>query len=71
MLCKGLSLLDTAKKVYRETVDYQLEAAKLLVPSTLYVVQNNLVLVAADNLEGPVLAVFSQVGQSGRGKEIR
>mmetsp|Transcript_15807 Transcript_15807/g.48205 ORF Transcript_15807/g.48205 Transcript_15807/m.48205 type:complete len:300 (-) Transcript_15807:310-1209(-) len=55
-----LSFSETARKVYRETVGFPMEAAKLLVPSTLYVIQNNLVLVAAENLEGPVLAVFSQ-----------
>ena len=32
-----------------------------MVPATLYVIQNNLVLVAADNLDGPVLAVLSQL----------
>ena len=32
-----------------------------MVPSALYVLQNNLVLVAANNLEGPILAVTAQV----------
>ena len=30
-------------------------------PALAYVVQNNLLLVAADNLEGPVLALFGQL----------
>lgn len=34
---------------------------KLAVPSALYVVQNNLVLVSAENLEGPVFAVVGQL----------
>ena len=32
-----------------------------MIPAALYVIQNNLVLVAADNLDGPVLAVLSQL----------
>ena len=32
-----------------------------MVPATLYVLQNNLVLVAADNLSSPILAVLSQL----------
>lgn len=58
---EGLTLASTFEHVKRETLTKLPEAAKLLVPSTLYVIQNNLVLVAADNLEGPVMAVFSQV----------
>ncbi|KAJ1456130.1 nucleotide-sugar transporter-domain-containing protein [Pelagophyceae sp. CCMP2097] len=38
-----------------------LECAKMVVPALLYTVQNNLLLVAADNLEGPILALFGQL----------
>ena len=50
-----------AKKVWRITTHQPLELIKLLVPSFLYVVQNNLVLLAAENLEGPLLSVFGQM----------
>lgn len=43
------------------TNSHRLESAKILVPAFLYVAQNNLLLVAADNLEGPVLALFGQL----------
>ena len=42
------------------TVQQPWELLKLLIPSILYVAQNNLVLVAAENLEGPILAVVAQ-----------
>lgn len=57
---EGTGIVAAVRRVVAETMEQPLEAAKLLVPSTLYVVQNNLVLVAAENLEGPVMAVFSQ-----------
>jgi len=44
----------------KTTTTQRLETAKLCVPSLLYVIQNNLLLVGADNLEGPVQAVISQ-----------
>ena len=43
------------------TIAHPVECAKILVPALLYTVQNNLLLVAADNLEGPVLALFGQL----------
>lgn len=56
----GSGPVTTMRKVYHETIDAPIEFMKLLIPASLYVLQNNLVLVAAENLEGPLLAVFSQ-----------
>uniref|UniRef100_A0A7S1TRQ5 CMP-sialic acid transporter n=1 Tax=Phaeomonas parva TaxID=124430 RepID=A0A7S1TRQ5_9STRA len=58
---RGESLTKTLEFVQSDTRAKFGEALKLMVPSTLYVIQNNLVLFAADNLDGPVLAVLSQV----------
>ena len=52
---------EAAQQLIATTLQQPLEVAKLMVPSLLYVVQNNLVLVAAENLEGPVLAIFAQL----------
>ncbi|KAJ8603312.1 hypothetical protein CTAYLR_009029 [Chrysophaeum taylorii] len=57
----GLSVFGTIRAVARITSQHRFESAKILVPACLYVCQNNLLLVAADNLEGPVLALFGQI----------
>lgn len=57
----GLSVCSALSAVSRVTNNHRLECAKILVPACLYVAQNNLLLVAADNLEGPVLALFGQM----------
>lgn len=46
--------------LFRQTFSQPLELSKLIVPAALYVLQNNLMLIAAENLEGPVLLVLSQ-----------
>lgn len=43
------------------TTSRPLDCVSIAVPALAYVVQNNLLLVAADNLEGPVLALFGQL----------
>ena len=45
----------------RVTREQPAECGKIAVPALIYVVQNNLLLVAAANLEGPVLALFGQL----------
>lgn len=57
----GLSVCSAVSAVSRVTKSHRLECAKILVPACLYVAQNNLLLVAADNLEGPILALFGQM----------
>lgn len=56
----GGSPLAAAALVGRTTAQFPKECAKVVVPAVTYVVQNQLLLVAAANLEGPVLALFGQ-----------
>mmetsp|Transcript_58138 Transcript_58138/g.131738 ORF Transcript_58138/g.131738 Transcript_58138/m.131738 type:complete len:397 (-) Transcript_58138:142-1332(-) len=58
---RNLGVAEAWEHLRETTVSKPMEAIMLLVPGSLYVVQNNLVLVAAENLEGPVMAVLGQV----------
>ena len=58
--CKG-DVNEATKRLGEATFRRPQEVAKLLVPASLYVIQNNLVLLAADNLEGPILTVLGQL----------
>jgi len=55
------SLARVAHSIATAATDHPVECAKILVPAFLYTVSNNLVLVAADNLEGPLLSLFGQL----------
>mmetsp|Transcript_17113 Transcript_17113/g.51076 ORF Transcript_17113/g.51076 Transcript_17113/m.51076 type:complete len:380 (+) Transcript_17113:335-1474(+) len=57
----GLGPAGALGELARVTAGAPAECAKVLVPAVTYVVQNNLLLVAAANLEGPVLALFGQL----------
>ena len=57
----GGSLLGAFREVHRVTSEQSIECLKIAVPALVYVVQNNLLLVAAANLEGPILALFGQL----------
>ena len=57
----GGSLLGAFREVHRVTTEQWWECLKIAVPALVYVVQNNLLLVAAANLEGPILALFGQL----------
>jgi len=54
------AVLFALRKVYCLTLEQFADFAKSLIPSALYVLQNNLLLVGADNLDGPVLSVLTQ-----------
>ena len=58
---RGAGAGEAGRHLWTATAGQPAEVLKLLVPSSLYVVQNNLVLVGADNLEGPVVAVLGQL----------
>jgi len=47
--------------VMKTTVTHPLDCLKVIVPAVLYVIQNQLLLVAAANLEAPVLGLFGQL----------
>lgn len=47
--------------VVRTTMKNPVECLKIVVPAVLYVIQNQLMLVAAANLEAPVLGLFGQL----------
>lgn len=49
-----LNLSETARKFFSETVRNPVDSMKILVPSVAYTITNNLLLVAADLLEGPL-----------------
>ena len=57
----GVAPISAFCQLASTTSAFPVECAKILVPALLYTVQNNLLLVAADNLEGPVLALFGQL----------
>jgi UDP-sugar transporter A1/2/3 len=58
---RGKGLREAWGHLVSATRSQPLEVLRLSVPSALYVLQNNLVLVAADNVEGPVIAVLGQL----------
>ena len=49
------------RSLYRTTTEYPWDSAKILVPALLYTITNNLLLEAAELLEGPLLALFGQI----------
>ncbi|KAJ8612684.1 hypothetical protein CTAYLR_002124 [Chrysophaeum taylorii] len=55
------SFVEAAQRVAKVTTSNPVDCAKILVPAFLYTISNNLLLVAADNLEGPLLALFGQL----------
>ena len=57
----GVSMATAFGEVHRVTTEQWCECLKIAVPALVYVVQNNLLLVAAANLEGPILALFGQL----------
>jgi len=58
---EGRTPWGAAGEIARVTRANAAECAKIAVPAGLYVLQNNLLLVAAANLEGPILALFGQL----------
>ncbi len=61
LLVVNRGLCGLISELKAEIVDKPLETAKLLVPSLLYVVQNNLLFVAVSNLDPGAYQVTSQL----------